>query len=64
MLPDGLASGSIEDTIRLWDVTTGAETGRLEGHTNGVQALCMLPDGLASGSIEDTIRLWDVTTGP
>jgi WD domain, G-beta repeat/APAF-1 helical domain len=42
----------------------GAETARLEGHTYGVNALCVLPDGrLASGSHDGTIRLWDVTAG-
>ena len=42
----------------------GAETARLEGHTDWVQALCLLPDGrLASGSKDNTIRLWDVATG-
>jgi WD40 repeat protein len=64
-------------TIRLWDVTTGAETARLEGHSGGVGALCVLPDGrLASGSNDGmirshdeirsddrTIRLWDLTAG-
>ena len=51
-LPDGrLASGSYDNTIRLWDVKTGAETARLEGHSDSVDALCALPDGrLASGS--------------
>jgi WD40 repeat protein len=45
-------------------VATGAETARLEGHTNSVQALCLLPDGrLASGSYDNTIRLWNVATG-
>jgi hypothetical protein len=65
LLPDGrLASGSSDETIRLWDVTTGAETARLEGHTDWVQALCLLPDGrLVSGSGDNTIRLWDVATG-
>jgi WD40 repeat protein len=65
LLPDGrLASGSVDNTIRLWDVATGAETARLEGHTDWVTALCVLPDGrLASGSDDKTIRLWNVATG-
>ena len=58
--PRALTTG----TIRLWDVTTGAETARLEGHCGGVNALCLLPDGrLASGSGDSTIRLWDVASG-
>jgi WD40 repeat protein len=74
-LPDGrLASASAfhprlghisESTIRLWDVTSGAETARLEGHNTAlVTALCVLPDGrLASGSDDKTIRLWDIVAG-
>ena len=58
VLPDGrLASGSWDNTIRLWDVTAGAVTAGLE--LDSVAALCMLPDGrLASGSHDNTIRLW------
>ena len=42
----------------------GAESARLEGHSDSVHALCVLPDGrLASGSRDYTIRLWDVKTG-
>jgi WD40 repeat protein len=61
---DSLASGFWDGTIRLWDVTTGVEIARLDGHDGGVEALCVLPDGrLASGSRDGTIRLWDMTTG-
>ena len=65
VLPDGrLASGSDDNTIRLWDAETGQELARLEGHDGWVRALAVLPDGrLASGSNDNTIRLWDAETG-
>jgi WD40 repeat protein len=65
VLPDGrLALGSRGGTIWLWDLKTGAEIVRFEGHSGRVYALCVLPDGrLASGSRDTTIRLWDLATG-
>jgi WD40 repeat protein len=51
-------------TQRLSLTPPGAETARLEGHSDSVYALCVLPDGrLASGSSDNTIRLWDLNTG-
>src|SRR5262245_45484368 len=65
--PDGktLASGSLDTTVKLWDVRTGKERATLKGHTDKVWSVAFSPDGktLASGSHDKTIKLWDVQTG-
>ncbi|MCC3529531.1 MAG: AAA family ATPase, partial [Microcoleus sp. PH2017_22_RUC_O_B] len=65
--PDGktLASGSDDETIKLWDITTGKEIRAIQGHKEWVQSVSFSPDGktLASGSGDKTIKLWNVTTG-
>ena len=59
-----MASSSYDKTVRLWDLQTGLEVARLEGHAGGVNALAVMPDGrLASGSSDKTVRLWDLQTG-
>ncbi|MGX1879587.1 WD40 repeat domain-containing protein, partial [Nocardia fluminea] len=70
--PDGtllLASGSLDDTVRVWDPDTGQPGGpALTGHTRPVESVAFgtRPDGtllLASGSRDGTVRLWDPETG-
>jgi hypothetical protein len=65
--PDGrtIASGSDDNTIRLWDVSTGREIKRFAEYTGDINSVNFSPDGrtIASGSDDQTIRLWDVSTG-
>ena len=59
-----LASASNDNTVRLWDVSTGTTVSTLY-HTRNVTSVSFSPDGsiLASGSYDGHVRLWDVTTG-
>ncbi|KAH8674523.1 hypothetical protein BGZ60DRAFT_468818 [Tricladium varicosporioides] len=60
-----VASGSYDNTVRLWDASTGAALQTLEGHSNWVMSVAYSPDGniVASGSYDNTVRLWNADTG-
>jgi len=63
--PDGatVATGSEDQTVRLWDVATSHQIGLpLSGDTSIITALAYNPDGkvLASADNDGQIRLWDV----
>ena len=64
--PDGktLASGGLDNTVKLWDARTRQELAMLKGHANIVYSVAFSPDGktLASGSLDNTVKLWVVDT--
>jgi WD40 repeat protein len=63
-----LASGSNDDTIKIWDATTRTHTRThvhtLESYNNPIYSMALSPNGriLASGCKDGTIKIWDTTT--
>ena len=60
-----LATGSGDNTARIWDCDTGTPLRNLKGHTGWVLEVSFSPDGniLATGSMDNTVRIWSVKTG-
>jgi WD40 repeat protein len=61
---DLLASGSDDQTLRIWDTRSEQCLNTLYGHTDLVKSVAFSSDGdrLASSSNDGTIRIWDVRT--
>lgn len=64
--PDGTRVLSTSDeSVRVWDATSGRELIKLVGHTNKIWAVIALGGSsrALSGGADKTLRLWDLGTG-
>ena len=64
--PDGriLVSGSLDETVQLWNIINGSKIATFKGHRNVITTVAFSSDGktIASGDGEKLIKLWDVNT--
>ncbi|RYC80662.1 Vegetative incompatibility protein HET-E-1 [Fusarium oxysporum f. sp. narcissi] len=60
-----IASGSCDNTVKIWNVEMGKEERTLVGHTDSVRSVVFSKDSklIASGSDDKTVKIWNVATG-
>jgi WD40 repeat protein len=60
-----LASASYDNTVKIWDASSGACLQTLEGHSSSVRSVAFSHDSkrLASASNDNTVKIWDASSG-
>lgn len=65
--PDGksIASGGVDNTIKVWSFEDGTLVREFRGHKNFVNSVAFSPDGksLVSASEDGTVKLWSMESG-
>jgi F-box and WD-40 domain protein CDC4 len=56
------ASGSMDNTVKVWDVDTGECLQTLTGHTSLVGLLANSPNYIVSAAADASLRIWDANT--
>jgi WD domain, G-beta repeat len=58
-------SGSVDNSMRLWDLDAGKEQRSFKSHNKQVWGVAFVPGGkqVLSASWDGTVKLWDITTG-
>jgi WD40 repeat protein len=58
-------SCSSDQTLKVWDLESGAELRTLEGHSDWVSSVALSADGcrVLSASADQTVKLWDMENG-
>ena len=60
-----IVSGSSDNSVQVWDASTGAALQQLNGHTDYVNSVAFSHDDvhIVSGSDDKSVRVWDALTG-
>jgi WD40 repeat protein len=65
--PDGkyILSGSSDNTVKLWEVSSGRELRTFRGHEEQINTVGFTTDGKYATSIDSSgsVKLWEVSTG-
>ena len=64
--PDGkrLATASLDNTVKLWNVADGQHVGTLKGHGDGVCFVGYLADGrIVTASLDKSLKIWPADGG-
>jgi WD40 repeat protein len=61
---DRIVSGSSDNTVKIWNTSTGACLQTLTGHSSYVKSVAVLGnDRIVSGSYDKTVKIWNTSTG-